>query len=329
MVKLATLVDGTRDGSLIVVSRDGQRYASAAHIAPCLQAALDNWERVLPSLQQLYAQVLAQSVDTLALDVTRLHSPLPRAFEWIDGSAYINHIVLVRKARGAEPPATLRTDPLVYQGGSGVFLRPTEDIAHAKEEWGIDFEAEVCVITDDVPYATAVEDAERHIKLVMLCNDVSLRNLIPPELEKGFGFFVSKPATAFSPFAVTPDELGEHWHGCKLHLPMNVYHNNTLFGNPDAGGDHMHFSFARLISHVSQTRALTAGTIIGSGTVSNEDRSRGSCCLAEKRMIEKLETGQMTTPFMKFGDTVEITMFAPNSQEELFGRIMQRVVQRA
>lgn len=259
------------------------------------------------------------------VDVKKLLSPLPRAYEWIDGSAYINHIVLVRKARGAEPPKTLKTDPLVYQGGSGTFLAPTQDIAHYSEDFGIDFESEICVIVDDVPMGTSKKKAEQHIKLFMLANDVTLRNLIPNELAKGFGFFVSKPSTAFSPFAVTPDELGDAYKDGRIHLDLVTTYNGKLFGNPNAGPE-MHFSFLDLIEHCTKTRSLTAGTIIGSGTVSNEDRSRGSSCLAEKRMLEKIETGNFITPFMRFGDTVEIEM-KDKKGNSIFGKISQKVVQ--
>ena len=325
-MKLATLRDGTRDGKLIVVSRAGDRYVDANHIAPTLQYALDHWNKVVPELQERY-QRLNQGEYPHARQVvfSELHAPLPRAYEWIDGSAYINHIVLVRKARGAEPPETLKTDPLVYQGGSGTFLGPREDIAHFSEDFGIDFESEVCVVTDDVPMGTPAADAGKHVRLLMLANDVTLRNLIPPELAKGFGFFVSKPSTAFSPFAITPDELGDAWRDGRVHLRLRTRLNGDLFGDPEAGPE-MHFSFLDLIAHVAQTRALTAGTIVGSGTVSNEDRARGSSCLAEKRMLEKIETGTMTTPFLRFGDRVEIDM-VDEAGANLFGTIAQKVVQ--
>ena len=321
-MKLATNRDDSRDGRLIVVSTDNSRYLAAHEVAPTLQAALDNWSETIGPLQQLAKQLEDPSVG-FPLDFSTLTAPLPRAYEWIDGSAYINHIVLVRKARGAEPPDTLRTDPLVYQGGSGVLLGPYDDIKVPDLDWGSDFEAEVCVVVDDTPMGTQAEDANRYIRLVMLANDVSLRNLIPEELKKGFGFFNSKPATAFSPFAVTPDELGEHWRGGRLHLPMRSTLNGEKFGDPDAGPE-MHFSFFDLIAHITKSRALTAGTIIGSGTVSNEDRSRGSSCLAEKRMIEKIDMGSITTPFMKYGDRIEIEMLDPEGRS-LFGKISQEV----
>lgn len=323
-MKLATLDDGTRDGRLIVVSRDGSRYIEAVDAAPTLQAALDDWANVRAELEAIATAIDAfKNRDGHPLDVTKLRSPLPRAYEWIDGSAYINHIVLVRKARGAEPPATLKTDPLVYQGGSGVFLDPTQDITFPDESGGIDFESEVAIITGDVPRGTTRDEAHAYVRLVMLVNDVTLRNLIPDELAKGFGFFVSKPSTAFSPFAVTPDELGDAWRDGRVHLPLNTWYNGALFGDPNAGPE-MHFSFYDLIEHASRTRALTAGTIIGSGTVSNEDRARGSSCLAELRMLEKIDNGAFTTPFMKFGDRVEIEMFDPDGTS-IFGRIAQNV----
>ena len=325
-MKLATLDDGTRDGSLIVVSRDGTKYVSGADIAPHLQAALDDWDRTAPRLQRRYKMLnQGDQPDIQDLDISKLHSPLPRAYEWIDGSAYINHIVLVRKARGAEPPATLETDPLVYQGGSGVFLRPTEDVTFPSLDGGIDFEAEIAVITGDVPRNTTKAEAGDHVRLVMLVNDTTLRNLIPAELAKNFGFFVSKPSTTFSPFAVTPDELGDAWDGGRVNLPLNSWYNGEKFGDPDSGPE-MHFSFFDLIQHVTQSRALTAGTIIGSGTVSNDDRARGSSCLAEQRMLEKIDSGEFVTPFMKWGDTIEIEMFNADG-ESIFGRISQKVSQ--
>jgi fumarylacetoacetate (FAA) hydrolase len=324
-MKLATLRDGSRDGRLFVVSADGTRALPASEIAPSLQAALDDWARAEPLLRER-ADVLNRSSvpGEITVDPEKLLAPLPRAYEWIDGSAYINHVILVRKARGAEPPATLRTDPLVYQGGSGHFLGPREPIAHFSDEWGIDFEAEVAVVVDDVPMGTTAADAARHIKLLMLVNDVTLRNIVPAELEKGFGFFVSKPATAFSPFAVTPDELGGAWRDGRVHLPLRTTWNGKRFGDPDAGPE-MHFSFADLIAHAARTRQLTAGTIIGSGTVSNADPARGASCIAEIRMREKIATGQFCTPYMRFGDAVEIEMFGPDGRS-LFGAIRQKVV---
>ncbi|MFT6398702.1 MAG: fumarylacetoacetate (FAA) hydrolase [Bradymonadia bacterium] len=325
-MKLATLDNGTRDGSLIIVSRDGTTYVNAADIAPNLQAALDDWDKLSPRLLHRY-KILMQgdATDAQELDATKLRSPLPRAYEWIDGSAYINHIVLVRKARGAEPPATLETDPLVYQGGSGVFLNPTEDVTFPSLDGGIDFEAEIAVVTGDVPRNTKKEEASKYVRLVMLVNDTTLRNLIPSELAKNFGFFVSKPSTTFSPFAVTPDELGDAWQDGRLSRPLNSWYNGERYGDPDSGPE-MHFSFFDLIQHVTQSRALTAGTIIGSGTVSNADLSKGSSCLAEQRMLEKIDTGEFVTPFMTWGDTIDIEMFTEDG-ESIFGRISQKVSQ--
>lgn len=323
-MKLATLRDGTRDGTLVVVRRDNQVYAPA-EAARTLQAALDDWDRVAPALAELYRRLNQGEVAGQPVDARALHAPLPRAYEWVDGSAYINHIVLVRKARGAEPPATLRTDPLVYQGGSGVLLGPTDDIVLSSPEWGLDFESEICVILGDTPQGTTAADAGRHVRLLMLCNDVTLRNLIPAELAKGFGFFQSKPASAFSPLAVTPDELGDAWHGGRVHLPLETTLNGERVGQPDAGPE-MHFSFFDLIAHIARTRSFTAGTILGSGTVSNADRAKGVSCLAERRMIETIDTGQPVTPFLRAGDRVAIEM-RDRAGQSIFGRIEQRVVE--
>ncbi len=323
-MKLATLKDGSRDGKLIVVSRDNSRYAVASDIAPTLQAALERWDEVEAKLKARSDKVQASSVSTEKVVVDQLEAPLPRSYEWVDGSAYINHIVLVRKARGAEPPATLRTDPLVYQGGSSYFLPPTAPIPLRDPAWGLDFESEVAVILGDTPMFTKKTEAHKYVRLLMIVNDVSLRNLIPAELEKGFGFFTSKPATAFGPFAITPDELGDAWKDGRVHLPLVTHYNGTKYGDPEAGPE-MFFSFYELIEHICKTRAYTAGTILGSGTVSNENRARGSSCLAEKRMIEKIDTGTITTPFMKAGDTVEIEMH-DKAGKSLFGKISQKVV---
>ncbi len=322
-MKLATLRNDTRDGALIVVNTDGTRYTDATQVAPTMQAALDEWSTCEPKLRELSRKLDAGEIEGQDLDTTTLHAPLPRAYEWIDGSAYINHIVLVRKARNAEPPATLETDPLVYQGGSGVLLGPTDDIEVPNVEWGADFEAEIVVVLGDTPRGVKSADAGEHIKLVMLANDVTFRNLIPPELAKSFGFFQSKPATAFSPFAITPDELGDAWKDGRLHRPLLSDYNGERFGDPDAGPE-MHFSFFDLIQHITKTRAYTAGTILGSGTISNEDRSRGSSCLAEQRMIEKIDTGEFSTPFMKDGDTVHIRMLDDDGKS-IFGDIKQTV----
>lgn len=323
-MKLATLKDGTRDGRLIVVKRDNSAYALATNVALTLQAALDDWDTKEPQLRALAQQLEAGAVQSRPLDQSALHAPLPRAYEWVDGSAYLNHVLLVRKARNAEPPPTLKTDPLVYQGGSGDFLAPTADLPLGDEAWGMDFESEVAVILGDTPMGTKAQDAAKHVKLVMIVNDVSLRNLIPEELAKGFGFFQSKPATAFGPFAVTPDELGAAWKDGRVHLRMRSTLNGQLVGDTDAGPE-MHFSFFDLIQHISKTRAFTAGTILGSGTVSNADRARGISCLAERRMIETIDEGKPKTPFMKPGDTIDIEMLDAEGHS-LFGRISQKVV---
>ncbi|AKU93058.1 fumarylacetoacetate hydrolase family protein [Vulgatibacter incomptus] len=322
-MKLATLRDGSRDGKLVVVRRDGQVHADAGAIAPNLQAALDDWERVAPALEALAAKLESGEIAGSPLDPAMLESPLPRAYEWVDGSAFLNHVILVRKARGAEPPATLTTDPLVYQGGSSRFLAPRDPIPLADESWGLDFESEVAVVLGDVPQGVKAEDAGRYVRLLLLANDVTLRNLIPNELAKGFGFFQSKPATAFSPFAITPDELGDAWKDGRVHLPLHTNYNGALAGDPDAA--EMHFSFFQLLEHVAKTRSYTAGTILGSGTVSNADRARGISCLAERRMIETIEQGKPITPFMKIGDTVEIEMRDAEGRN-LFGTIAQKVV---
>jgi fumarylacetoacetate (FAA) hydrolase len=323
-MRLATLRDGSRDGALVVVSRAGDRYAEAAPVVRSLQRALDDWDRVSLRLLQLASALETGALSGHALDPTRLSAPLPRAFEWIDGSAYINHIVLVRKARGADPPPTLQTDPLVYQGGSGVLLGPRDDIPLPDPAWGLDFESEVCVVLGDTPARGPASEAHRYVRLLMLANDVTFRNLVPDELAKGFGFFGSKPATAFSPFAVTPDELGPAWRDGRVHLRLSTRLNGVLVGDPEAGPE-MHFSFFDLIAHITKTRAFTAGTILGSGTVSNTDRARGVSCLAERRMIEIIEQGAAQTPFMQAGDTIRIEMLDAAGRN-LFGSIEQRVV---
>ena len=325
-VKLASLRAGGRDGRLLVVSKDLQRALGVAEVAPTLQAALDDWPRASAALAARAEELNAgRSEDAFALDPDALAAPLPRAYQWVDASAYLSHVELVRKARGAEMPPGLWTDPLMYQGGSDGMLGPRQDICVASEDWGIDFEAEVAVITDDVPMGVSAEAASRHIVLVVLVNDVSLRNLVAGELAKGFGFFHSKPASAFSPVAVTPDELGPAWDGRAVHLPLLSSLNGTAFGRPNAGAD-MNFDFPTLIAHAAKTRALGAGTIIGSGTVSNRDRTLGASCLAERRMIETLEEGAPKTPFLCFGDRVRIEM-NDAAGRSIFGAIDQRIVQ--
>jgi fumarylacetoacetate (FAA) hydrolase len=324
-LKLATLANGTRDGQLIVVSRDLARALPVPGVAPTLQAALDDWARAGPRLEQAALDLEdGRAPGSFPFQPTQVLAPLPRAHHWVDGSAYVNHVELVRKARGAEMPPSFWTDPLVYQGGSDDFLPPCADVPVPSEDFGIDFEAEVAVISDDVPMGTVASAARRHIRLVMLVNDWSLRNLIPTELAKGFGFYQSKPATAFSPVAVTPDELGDDWDGGKALLPLVSHVNGTLFGRPEAGTD-MTFDFPRLIEHVTRTRRLGAGAIVGSGTVSNLDRSRGSSCIAERRMLEQLEQGGPVTPFLRYGDRVRVEMLQRDGAS-IFGAIDQRVV---
>lgn len=329
-MKLASLKDG-RDGSLVVVSRDLKRYLPAGM---SLQKALDNWDLHVPSLKHLSERVNAGEGE--AFDEAKCASPLPRAFGWADGSAYVNHVELVRKARGAEMPESFWTDPLMYQGGSDAFLGPRDTIEMADTSYGIDMEGEVAVVTGDVPMGATPEEAASAIRLIMLVNDVSLRGLIPAELAKGFGFFQSKPSSAFSPVCVTPDELGDAWDGKRLHLPLLVTYNGKPFGKANAGVD-MTFDFPTLVAHAAKTRPLTAGTIIGSGTVSNkgadgspgkpiEDGGLGYSCIAEIRMIETIETGTPKTPFMQFGDTVRIEM-RDKAGRSVFGTIDQTVVQ--
>jgi len=335
-MKLASLKDG-RDGRLVVVSEDLSRCLFAAeaaptlHAAPTLQGALDDWENAKPQLEALAARV---EVEGEAFEQSACASPLPRAFQWADGSAYVNHVELVRKARNAEMPESFWTDPLMYQGGSDSFLGPRDDIPMADEAWGIDFEAEVAVITDDVPMGVSETDAGKHIQLIMLVNDVSLRGLIPGELGKGFGFFQSKPSSAFSPVAVTPDELGDAWRDNKLHLPLLSQFNGDAFGRPEAGVD-MTFDFGQLIAHAAKSRPLVAGTIVGSGTVSNKlddgpgkpisEGGVGYSCLAEMRTIETIQSGVAKTSFMKFGDHIKIEMRDANDAS-IFGSIEQTVV---
>lgn len=324
-MKLATLRDGTRDGQLLIVSKDLTKAVSAGDIAPTMQNALDNWDFCEPGLDARYRELnQGKSKSVFNFSELTLNSPLPRAFQWADGSAYVNHVELVRKARGVEMPENFWHDPLMYQGGSDAFLGPNDPIPLKDEKWGLDFESEVAIITSDVPLGCNSDYAQKCIRLLMLVNDVSLRNLIPNELAKGFGFFQSKPSSAFSPVAVTPDELNEAWDGAKVNLPLITHYNGHLFGEPDAGVD-MTFNFPQLIAHAAKTRPLSAGTIIGSGTVSNYDRSKGSSCLAEKRMLEIIANGKASTPFMQAGDHVRIEMLDAN-QQSIFGAISQTVV---
>jgi fumarylacetoacetate (FAA) hydrolase len=327
-MKLATLKDGTRDGQLAVVSRDLSVAHIASSIAPTLQRALDDWNFISPQLADLYETLnQGKTRHAFEFDATKCMAPLPRAFQWADGSAYVNHVDLVRRARNAEMPESFWHDPLMYQGGSDDFIAPTDGALFASEEWGIDFEGEIAVVTDDVPMGTTAAQAGEHIKLLMLVNDWSLRNLIPAELAKGFGFFQSKPATSFSPIAVTPDELGDAWQEGKVHLPLTVTWNGKRFGQANAGVD-MVFNFPTLVAHICKTRSARAGSIVGSGTVSNkganEDEKIGYSCIAEVRAIETIKHGKPQTEFMKFGDTVRIEMFDAKKQS-IFGAIEQKV----
>ncbi len=325
-MKLATLRDGTRDGQLAVVARNLKSAVLADGIAPTLQRALDDWNFIAPQLEQLYTDLNDERVrHAFEFEPKRCMAPLPRAFQWADGSAYVNHVELVRRARNAEMPDSFWHDPLMYQGGSDDFLGPNDDIVLASAEWGIDFEGEVAVITGDVPMQSTPETAAQQIRLLMLVNDVSLRNLIPAELAKGFGFLQSKPASAFSPVAVTPDELGNAWQDGKVHLPLRATWNGVLVGQPHAGTD-MVFSFPQLVAHLAKTRNVRAGSIIGSGTVSNKDASRGYTCIAEKRCLETIADGAPKTPFMQFGDTIKLDMLDANGKS-IFGAIDQTVVQ--
>ncbi|MGO4332200.1 fumarylacetoacetate hydrolase family protein [Cupriavidus sp. 2TAF22] len=327
-MKLATLKDGSRDGQLVVVSRDLKTAHYVNDIAGTLQAVLDDWNFYAPQLQDVYDALNAgRGRHPFAFDPRACMAPLPRAYQWADGSAYVNHVELVRRARGAEMPPEFWTDPLMYQGGSDDLLGPHDDIVCASEAHGIDFEAEVAVITGDVKAGATPAQAAEGIRLLLLANDVSLRNLIPAELGKGFGFFQSKPATAFSPVAVTPDELGEAWRERRVHLPMTVHWNSKKVGWPDCGTD-MVFDFGQLIAHICKTRNVRAGSIVGSGTISNVDRSKGYCCIAEKRMLEIIDGGQPVTGFMKFGDAVKIEMFDAQGHS-VFGAIDQLVSARS
>jgi fumarylacetoacetate (FAA) hydrolase len=336
-MKLATRRDGTRDGELVVVSRDVARCVAVPEIARTLQSALDDWRTAAPALEAIASELNEGRLpDATPFDPRQAMAPLPRAYQWVDGSAYVNHVELVRRARGATMPAEFWTDPLMYQGASDHMLGPCDDIVDTDEAWGVDFEAEVAVITGDVPVGASGAEAAQHIRLLMLANDVSLRHLIPAELAKGFGFLQSKPASAFSPVAVTPDELGDAWRDGKVHLPLVTHLNGELFGRPNAGVD-MTFSFPMLIAHVAKTRALVAGSIVGSGTVSNKEDGGpgrpaasggvGYSCIAEQRVVETILEGRPVTPFMRFGDRVRIEMLDAAGRT-IFGAIDQ-VLRRA
>ena len=324
-MKLASLKSG-RDGKLVVVSSDLSRAVSAEAIAPTLQAAMDNWADCEPKLIELFDALQAGAVDgEFTFDTRQAAAPLPRCYHWADGSAYVTHVELVRKARGAELPESFWTDPLMYMGASDAFIGANDDVLAENEDWGIDFESEVAIFTDDVPAGTNAELAQRHIKLIGLVNDVSLRNLIPAELGKQFGFYQSKPWTSFTPVVVTPDELGEAWDGGKVHLPMISTLNGERVGAPNAGID-MTFDFCQLIAHAAKSRDLMAGTVIGSGTVANEGSPDGSSCLAEVRCLETIADGKPSTPFMSFGDRIEIEM-KDSQGESIFGKIDQVIKQ--
>lgn len=323
-MKLGSLKEGGRDGTLIVVSRDLSRAVRAAGIADTLQRALEDWSNAAPRLNALSDRLNAgQAEGAFELDPAALAAPLPRAYEFVDGSAYLPHVERVRRARGAEVPESFYVDPLMYQAVSAGFYGPRDPVRVVSEDYGIDLEAEVVVVTDDVPMAATAEQAAGHIQLIGLVNDVSLRNLIPNELAKGFGFLQSKPRSALSPVFVTPDELGEAWQDSKVHLPLLTHINGEWFGAPEAGVD-MQFNFAQLVAHAAKTRPLSAGTIVGSGTVANQDTSLGASCFAERRTVETLEQGKPVTPFMSFGDTVRIEML-DRAGASIFGAIEQRI----
>lgn len=333
-MKLATLKNGSRDGQLVVVNCAMTQCIAVPHIACTMQQLLDHWHDKVAALQGIYEALNLGELDAIIFDPYDCESPFPRAYHWADGSAYVNHVELVRRARGAEIPDSFWHDPLMYQGGSDTFIGPCDNIIFPTQEWGIDFEAEVAIVTDDVPMGCSLEQSKEAIRLLMLVNDVSLRSLIPTELAKGFGFYQSKPSSAFSPVAITPDELGESWRDGKVHLPMRSYYNDTLFGCPNAGLD-MTFNFYQLISHAAKSRALGAGTIIGSGTVSNkqgtdygtsiEEGGVGYSCIAEIRMIETIRDGSPSTSFMQFGDRIKIEML-DSQGNSVFGAIEQKIV---
>lgn len=324
-MKLTSINNQTRDGQLVVVNREGTRAVKVGHIATTMQDALDNWDQVAPQLNTIYQHLNEEGLnDAFDLDMDEVLAPLPRGLQFLDGSAYLAHVERVRKARGAEMPPSFLEDPLMYQGTSDVFLAHNQDIEVVSEEYGIDFEAEAAIITSDVPMHVKADDAGQYIQLICILNDVSLRNLIPAELAKGFGFLQSKPRTALSPFFVTPDELGDAWQDNKIHLPMRTWLNGEWFGEPNCGVD-MQFDFAELIAHAAKTRPLCAGTVIGSGTIANHDISKGSTCLAEKRVLEVIDQGEAKTPFMSFGDTIKIEI-TDNDGHNVFGTIDQKVI---
>jgi fumarylacetoacetate (FAA) hydrolase len=325
-MRFASIRDGSRDGKLCLVRSDGTRLADASQIAPDLQTALDRWDELEPQLRDFDAELENGRIATDPLSPQRLQAPLSRAYEWIDGSAYLNHARLVRKSRGAELPPSMETDPLVYQGGSGVLLGPSDAVQLSDPLMGLDFEGEMAVILGDVPLGTRAEDAVAHVRLVTMLNDFTLRNLVAGELAKGFGFFQSKPATAFAPFVATPDELGSAWREGRAHLQLKIWLNGRVVGDLETGPE-MHFSFAQLIEHVARTRALTSGTILGSGTVSNADTKHGVSCLVERRVLEILASpgGQATTPFLRAGDRIAMETFDAQGRS-VFGRMEQKVV---
>jgi fumarylacetoacetate (FAA) hydrolase len=324
-MKLATLNDVTRDGQLIVVNKHGTRGVTVESIAKTMQLALDDWENIAPKLKEVYEDLNNNvSKNILPIDSSKLLAPLTRCYQFLDGSAYLAHVERVRKARGAEMPPSFLEDPLMYQATSDSFLAPFADVVVTDEAYGIDFESEVAVIVDDVPMGISAKDAEKHIKLICIINDVSVRNLIPAELAKGFGFVQSKPPTALSPFFVSPDELGDAWKDTKVCLPLHSRLNGEWFGFPEAGVD-MQFNFAQLVAHAAKTRPLAAGAMIGSGTIANEDESLGSSCLAEKRVLEIINNGEAKTPFMSFGDDIEIKMLDKEGNN-IFGTIHNKIV---
>lgn len=323
-MKLASLHEGGRDGSLIVVSSDLSRALQVSEIATTLQSALENWSNARPELESVYDRLNDDGQSGFELNQANLAAPLPRTYQWLDGSAFLPHVRRVRQARGAEVPEQLLTDPLMYQGGGDSMLGPRDPICLHDEDWGLDFEAEVAVITDEVPLGVTPQQAASHIQLLLLINDVSLRNLIPDELAKGFGFLQGKPSSALSPVAVTPDEPGRAWRDSKLHLTLETWLSDKQMGNPDAAED-MQFNFSELIAHAARTRSLCAGTIIGSGTVSNKDTDRGCSCLVEKRVLEIIESGEATTPYLKVGDRVRISM-SDRQGQSIFGDIEQEVI---